>query len=207
MNPANQHPPPSGHPSQEGIKAAANPAPAAGSNSPLERGGAERRGVLRRRILPYNPRLIPLARALRNQSTLAEVLLWKHLSRGQRHGFDFHRQKPILEWIADFFCVDLGLVIELDGDSHRFKADDDRLKEAAFRELGLTVLRFGDTEVKRDIAGVVSRIDAWIADCARGHTPPSGHPSREGNQADANAAQPGGSSSPLERGGAERRGV
>ncbi len=45
--------------------------------------------------LPYDPVLKKLARDLRNQSTLSEVLLWQQLKRGQRGGFDFHRQKPI----------------------------------------------------------------------------------------------------------------
>ncbi|MBI5690135.1 MAG: DUF559 domain-containing protein [Verrucomicrobia bacterium] len=95
------------------------------------------------RFLPYNPRLRTLARDLRKRSTLAEVLLSRHLRCGQRMGHDFHRQKPILEWIADFCCPALGLVIEIDGESHRFRSDEDREKQAAFENLGLTVLRFG----------------------------------------------------------------
>jgi very-short-patch-repair endonuclease len=134
--------------------------------------------------VPYNPRLRLLARELRNRSTLAEVLLWKHLKHGKRLGYDFHRQKPILEWIADFYCAELKLVIEIDGDSHRVKAKSDIAKESAFRSLGLTVLRFGDTQVKQNAEGVAELVDRWIESCRTGvsyldeHTPPFGHPSQ-----------------------------
>jgi very-short-patch-repair endonuclease len=156
--------------------------------------------------LPYNPRLKVLARELRNKSTLAEVLLWKHLKSGQRLGCDFHRQKPILEWIADFYSPELQLVIEIDGETHRFRVEEDREKQAAFESLGLTVLRFGDREVKDNALGVAAAIDSWIrnriSDPPRPRTPPCGHPSPEGTQSATSSAK-----SPLERGGAQRPGV
>jgi very-short-patch-repair endonuclease len=114
-------------------------------------------------VLPYDPRLKALAKELRKQSTLAEILLWNHLKRRQRFGYDFHRQKPILHWIADFFCEDLMLAIEIDGDSHRFRADNDARKEAGLKRLGIVLLRFGDTQVKQNALSVVATIDAWIA--------------------------------------------
>ena len=64
----------------------------------------------------YDKGLKEKARFLRNNSTLTEVLLWNELKSGQRRGYDFHRQKPILHWIVDFFCYDLMLAIEVDGD-------------------------------------------------------------------------------------------
>lgn len=75
--------------------------------------------------LRYDPNLKLLARELRNKSTLAEVLLWKHLKGRQRHGYDFHRQRPVDRYILDFFAPKLMLAVEIDGDSHRFKADED----------------------------------------------------------------------------------
>lgn len=112
--------------------------------------------------LPYNTRLKRFARDLRNNSTLAEVLLWQHLKNGQRLGYDFHRQRPILEWIADFYCAELGLVVEIDGETHRFRGEEDRRKDAAFIKNGLTVLRFGDSETKKNSLGVALAIDRWI---------------------------------------------
>jgi very-short-patch-repair endonuclease len=195
------HTPAVGHPSQEGTAQALSE-----EKSPLQRGGAERRGVSESAPLPYNPRLKLLARELRYRSTLAEVLLWKHLRGRQRLGFDFHRQKPILEWIADFYSAELKLVVEIDGESHRFRSADDQAKDAALHRLGLTVLRFGDAEVKRNAAWVAEEIDRWILrqDEHQGgeHTPACGHPSQEGIAQALTKEK-----SPLERGGAKRRGV
>ena len=130
---------------------------------------------------PYNPRLKRLARELRNKSTLAEILLWNQLKRGQRRGYDFHRQKPILEWIADFYCAELKLVIEIDGETHRFNPQNDATKESAFRSLGLVVLRFGDEQVRENAAAVAMWLDQWIdsrpSRLSDEHTPPFGHPS------------------------------
>jgi very-short-patch-repair endonuclease len=113
-------------------------------------------------VLPYDSELKARAKELRKESTIAEILLWNQLKRGQRHGCDFCRQKPISHWVADFFCAELMLAIETDGESHRFRAENDAEKEAAFRNLGIELLRFGDTQVKNDIDGVVAETDRWI---------------------------------------------
>ena len=65
----------------------------------------------------YNPKLKKLARNLRNNMTLPEVILWNQL-KGRKLGFDFHRQKPIDNYIVDFFCSKLKLIIEVDGNIH-----------------------------------------------------------------------------------------
>jgi very-short-patch-repair endonuclease len=75
----------------------------------------------RRAIISYNPKLKELSRKLRNDSTLSEVLLWQHLKGKQMLGYDFHRQKPIDNYIVDFFCNELMLAIEIDGVSHDFE--------------------------------------------------------------------------------------
>ncbi len=67
----------------------------------------------------YNPKLIPLARKLRNNSTLAEILLWEEIKNRKMLGYRFLRQKPIGNYIVDFFCNKLKLAIEIDGDTHR----------------------------------------------------------------------------------------
>ncbi|GAB4243523.1 MAG: hypothetical protein Tsb0034_21430 [Ekhidna sp.] len=74
-----------------------------------------------RKIIPYNPKLKELARYLRNNSTQSEILLWKYLKGKHMHGYDFHRQKPLLNYIADFYCYELKLVIELDSYTHKFE--------------------------------------------------------------------------------------
>jgi very-short-patch-repair endonuclease len=78
----------------------------------------------------YNPKLKQLARNLRNNSTFSEVLLWNELKGRKMKGYQFLRQKPIGNFIVDFFCSKLNLIIEIDGDSHDteevHKADKNR---------------------------------------------------------------------------------
>ena len=70
------------------------------------------------RIVKYNPALKQLARELRNNSTKSEIQFWNAVKTKQFKGLDFHRQKPIGNFIADFYCPAINLVVELDGKSH-----------------------------------------------------------------------------------------
>ena len=97
----------------------------------------------------YNPALKELARQLRNNSTLSEVLLWNELKNGKLKSYDFHRQKPIDNYIVDFFCYGLKLIIEIDGESHNQKYEEDKIRQKKLESFELTVLRFDDLEVKR----------------------------------------------------------
>jgi very-short-patch-repair endonuclease len=132
---------------------------------------------LKRKIIPYDPKLKQLARELRNNSTPSEVLLWKHLKGKQIRGYDFHRQKPLDQYIVDFFCSELMLAIEIDGDSHDYKEREDQRRQNRLESLGVRFLRFYDHDVKQNMEGVLTTIQQWIKE----HTPPSGHPSQEGN--------------------------
>tara|TARA_Y100000310_G_C20697011_1_gene826393 strand:- start:1476 stop:1901 length:426 start_codon:yes stop_codon:yes gene_type:complete len=120
--------------------------------------------LVRRKIIPYNPKLKELARQLRNNSTKSEIRLWQYLKGKQMMGYDFHRQKPLLNFIADFFCHELKLVIELDGYTHQFEevTAKDQIKQDEFESLGLTVLRFTDEEVMKDINNVLRPIEIYI---------------------------------------------
>lgn len=124
---------------------------------------------MRRKIIPYNPKLKTLARNLRNNSTKSEIILWQHLKGKQFMGFDFHRQKPIDNYIIDFFCNELMLAIELDGYSHTLDEVyvKDKKKESKLRELGIVLLRFNDIEVYDDIENVLRTIESYISE----HTP------------------------------------
>jgi very-short-patch-repair endonuclease len=111
----------------------------------------------------YNPKLVPLARKLRNNSTLAEILLWEEIKNRRMVGYRFLRQKPIGNYIVDFFCNKLKLVIEIDGDSHREENFENDMKRQKWLEsIGLTVLRFDDLEVKKDMHNVLVAIEGWI---------------------------------------------
>ena len=112
--------------------------------------------------LHYDPALRKLARELRKNSTLSEILLWQHLKAGQRFGFDFDRQKPIDRYIVDFFSNELLLAVEIDGDSHKLKGPKDNQRQARLESLGTRFLRFEDNQVKSGLDAVVLAIDTWI---------------------------------------------
>ncbi len=135
---------------------------------------------MKRKIIPYNPKLKELARQLRNNSTKSEIRLWQQLKGKQMYGDDFHRQKPLLNYIADFYCYELKLVIELDGYTHQFEevVKKDEIKQQELEEAGLTVLRFNDNEVMRDINNVMRTLEGYITEFEK-HTP---NPSQEGNK-------------------------
>ena len=69
-------------------------------------------------MIYYNKNLKAFSRKLRNNSTLSEVLLWSELKGRKILGYRFTRQKPLGKYIADFYCFELKLVIEIDGESH-----------------------------------------------------------------------------------------
>ena len=119
---------------------------------------------MKRKIIPYNTRLKDFARKLRNDSTLGEILLWKEINNKQIHGYDFHRQKPLLNYIADFYCYELGLIIEVDGNYHNHddQSTYDTLREKDLEEYDLTILRFTEQEVRNDMINVLRSIEAYI---------------------------------------------
>ena len=113
-------------------------------------------------IITYDPKLKDLARQLRKNSTLSEVLLWNYLKGKQMLDYDFDRQKPIDNYIVDFFCNELMLAIEIDGDTHNYKIDKDEFRQKKLEGLGVRFLRFTDEDVKKNIEGVVMAIEDWI---------------------------------------------
>ncbi|TDE04589.1 endonuclease domain-containing protein [Flavobacterium hiemivividum] len=135
--------------------------------------------MAKRKFIPYNPKLKEYARELRNNSTQAEIFLWIKLKGKQMYGYDFHRQKPIDNYILDFFCQELMLAIEVDGYSHQFLEiyNKDTIKEKRMNELGVSVLRFTDDQVSKDMQNVIKTIEFFIEEFEK-HTP---NPSQEGS--------------------------
>jgi len=76
----------------------------------------------------YDSKLKQRSGELRGNSMLAEVLLWNQLKQGKMLGDSFLRQRPIYNYIVDFYCPKFKLVIEIDGDSHREKFQRDRIR-------------------------------------------------------------------------------
>ena len=98
-----------------------------------------------------------LARANRRAGNLAEVLLWHELKQNKM-GVSFTKQKPIGNYIADFYCLEKNLVIEIDGSSHDNKYKYDSLRDEYMQTLGIHVLRITDKDVRHDIQNVL----LWI---------------------------------------------
>jgi very-short-patch-repair endonuclease len=119
----------------------------------------------------YDPKLKELSRELRKSGNLSEVLLWEQLKARKMKGYQFMRQKPIGNYIVDFFCSKLKLVIEIDGESHSQKLEKDRLRQQKLESLGLSFLRFYDLDVKNDLNGVIRVIELWIDEYESKTTP------------------------------------
>ncbi len=139
---------------------------------------------MKRKIIPYNPKLKELARQLRNNSTQSEIRLWNKLKGKQLEGYDFHRQKPIQNYILDFFCHELMLGIELDGYTHTLEEVliKDIEKEKFLSNIGIKILRFSDQEIMNDMQNVILKIEDYIHTREKEHTP---NPSQEGNMPSA----------------------
>ncbi len=117
---------------------------------------------MKRAFVEYNLKLKANSRALRNNSTLSEVLLWQRIRAGNMMGYKFNRQKPLGNYIVDFYCKRLNLVIEVDGSSHDNNYQEDLVRQKDLEELGLTFLRFTDIQVKKDMNSVIREIEIWI---------------------------------------------
>ena len=109
---------------------------------------------------PYNRHLKQAARNLRNNSTPAEKLLWNYLRNKQINGFNFYRQKPLGDYIADFYCPKANLIIELDGRQHATAENKeyDKIREEQINNLDLAVLRFANEEIINNINSVLTTI-------------------------------------------------
>jgi very-short-patch-repair endonuclease len=113
----------------------------------------------------YNKNLQPFANKLRKNMTKAEACLWKYVLRArQMKGFQFRRQRPVLNYIADFMCKELMLIIEADGITHQWeetiKKDNKRQKD--LESAGFTVLHITDNDILNNIHIVRSTLEEWI---------------------------------------------
>lgn len=117
---------------------------------------------MRRVIIPYWPGLKERANQLRKRATPTEIALWSRLKGKQVRGLDFHRQKPLLRYIVDFYCPDLMLAIEIDGGAHTKSADLDTARQATLEGKGVRFLRFTTRQIETDLEAVVATIQNWI---------------------------------------------
>jgi very-short-patch-repair endonuclease len=115
---------------------------------------------LEKRDLP--PEILKRCRELRSSQTPAEIKLWACLRNNQLFGFKFRRQHPIGKFIVDFYCHEAKLAIELDGGGHtepaQAKYDYDNERTESLEAEGIRILRFWNTDVLRNLKGVIETI-------------------------------------------------
>ena len=112
---------------------------------------------------PYAKHLTTYARANRKEPTPAENLLWQKVLRNRQfHGYKFLRQKPIGPYIADFYCAELNLVIEIDGDSHAEQAQYDAERSVFLASQGVHVLRYANRDVLGNLPGIYEHLQTQL---------------------------------------------
>ncbi len=102
--------------------------------------------------------LKPLARSMRTEMTFSERTLWKYIRNRQILGYKFRRQHVIGNFIVDFYCHELKLVIEVDGLSHEEQKSYDRDRQVYLEISGYSVIRFNNEDVVRNISGVIDEL-------------------------------------------------
>ena len=105
---------------------------------------------------------VVVARELRKRMTPEEAILWEELRSRRFQKFKFRRQVPVGRFIADFLCLSLHLIIEVDGGIHDDQQGHDRGREELLREQGFHIIRFHNEEVQGNLPGVLARLEEEI---------------------------------------------
>ena len=116
---------------------------------------------MKNKIIPYEPHLKEYAKILRKNSTLSEVLLWNKI-KNKAFDVQFHRQVPILNYIVDFYCHEINLAIEIDGDSHLYKYDYDLKRQSEIEKYNIKFIRFSDADVKNNMFSILLSLEEVI---------------------------------------------
>ena len=111
-----------------------------------------------------NRELLKNARELRKNMTLAEIILWSRLRSRKIDGYKFRRQQPILDYIVDFYCDELKLIIEADGEIHSLsdKSETDVKRNKLFKINGYHILHLTNSEIQSDINSAITKIKSFI---------------------------------------------
>ncbi len=135
-------------------------------------------GHIMRKIIPYNPELVPLAKKLRNNMTLGEIALWREI-KGKKLSVRFSRQIPIDQYIVDFYCKDLKLAIEVDGSIHfeSNQKEKDLIRQKRLASIGVRIIRFNDLDVRNNLDWVLQQLVGEIEQLK-----PTPNPSQEGKR-------------------------
>jgi very-short-patch-repair endonuclease len=112
--------------------------------------------------MPANSKLKERARALRKAGNYPEVVFWQQVHKGKFYKIDFDRQRIIGNYIVDFYVKTLGLVVEIDGESHNYKEDYDEIREEYLLNLGLKIFKITNFRVLNDIENVLKELEIFI---------------------------------------------
>ncbi len=101
----------------------------------------------------YNKNLRKFANENRHKMNKAEACLWKYVLRAKMTGYTFNRQRPSLNYITDFMCKELKLIIEADGITHTYEgaAERDKIRQDNLEFVGFTVIRFQNIDILKNI--------------------------------------------------------
>lgn len=113
--------------------------------------------------IKYNQELVLIAKQNRKNPTDAEKRLWEEVLSNRKLGFKFRRQKPILEFIVDFYCSELLLAVEVDGEYHKEQELYDDLRTEELNKIQIEVIRYTNASVFSDIEAVRANLKDKIA--------------------------------------------
>jgi very-short-patch-repair endonuclease len=106
-------------------------------------------------IFKANTKLVDRAKTMAREMTKAEQILWFNVLKSRKlGGYKFVKQKQVFNYILDFYCSDLLLVIEVDGSSHNDKIEYDKQRDDFLRSCGLEIVRIGNSDVEKNLEGV-----------------------------------------------------
>jgi len=110
------------------------------------------------------PGALVRAKRLREESTPAEEILWERLRDRQFLGLKFRRQVPIGPYVADFYCHERKLVLELDGGIHEEEPQraHDENRDSNLAALGFKILRFTNTELLQDLDSILEKVQQYL---------------------------------------------
>jgi len=111
-----------------------------------------------------NKELVRNARVFRNNMTRAEIILWSRLRERKISGYKFRRQQPILDYIVDFYCPELKLIIEADGEIHSLNENSeyDRKRDNILKINGYRIIRFTNLEIVTELDSTINKIILYI---------------------------------------------
>ena len=169
------------------------------SDSPLDKGG-EGGSTFKGGYIPYNKALTEKARENRKNPTSAEKKLWYEVLRNKRlDNLKFTRQKPLDEYIVDFYCAELMLAIEIDGDTHAEQEEYDKSRTENLNKYGIEVVRYTNSEVLNNLEGVYQDLSERVSEKKAPKSPtPLDKGGEEGSGNQPKSATP---LTPLDKGG------